>query len=58
MSDLLSYAETQKLLDELDKEHQKLVAEMIPTQISMGGVQRVLQNLLTERVSVRDLPTV
>ena len=58
MSDLLSYAETQKLLDELDKEHQKLIAEMIPTQISMGGVQRVLQNLLTERVSVRDLPTV
>ncbi|NQW00053.1 MAG: flagellar biosynthesis protein FlhA [Rhodospirillales bacterium] len=58
MSDLLSYAETQKLLDELDKEHQKLVAEMIPTQISMGGVQRVLQNLLAERVSVRDLPTI
>ena len=58
MSDLLSYVETQKLLDDLDKEHQKLVAEMIPTQISMGGVQRVLQNLLTERVSVRDLPTI
>jgi len=58
MSDLLSYAETQKLLDELDKEHQKLVAEMIPTQISMGGVQRVLQNLLAERISVRDLPTI
>ncbi len=58
MSDLLSYAETQKLLDELDKEHQKLVSEMIPTQISMGGVQRVLQNLLAERISVRDLPTI
>ena len=58
MSDLLSYVETQKLLDDLDKEHQKLVAEMIPAQISMGGVQRVLQNLLTERVSVRDLPTI
>lgn len=58
MSDLLSYAETQKLLDELDKEHQKLIAEMIPAQISMGGVQRVLQNLLAERVSVRDLPTI
>ncbi len=58
MADLLSYAETQKLLDELDKEHQKLISEMIPTQISMGGVQRVLQNLLAERVSVRDLPTI
>ena len=58
MSDLLSYAETQKLLDELDKEHQTLVTEMIPAQISMGGVQRVLQNLLAERVSIRDLPTI
>ncbi len=58
MADLLSYTETQKLLDELDKEHQKLVAEVIPTQISVSGVQRVLQNLLQERVSIRDLPTI
>jgi flagellar biosynthesis protein FlhA len=58
MSELLSHSETQKLLDELDKEHQKLVADMIPTQISVGGVQRVLQNLLGERISVRDLSTI
>ncbi|MCH8237573.1 MAG: flagellar biosynthesis protein FlhA [Proteobacteria bacterium] len=58
MAELLSYAETQKLLDELDKEHQKLIGEMIPAQISLGGVQRVLQNLLAERVSVRDMPTI
>ncbi len=58
MAELLSYAETQKLLDELDKTHQKLIADMIPTQISVGGVQRVLQNLLAERVSIRDLPTI
>ncbi len=58
MADLLSYAETQKLLDELDKEHQKLIAEMVPAQISLGGVQRTLQNLLTERISIRDLPTI
>ena len=58
MAELLSYAETQKLMDELDKEHQKLIGEMIPAQISIGGVQRVLQNLLAERVSVRDLPTI
>ena len=58
MSDLLSYTETQKLLDELDKENQKLVADIIPTQISLGGLQRVLQNLLQERVSVRDLSTI
>ena len=58
MAELLSYAETQKLLDDLDKEHQKLIADMIPSQISVGGVQRVLQNLLQERVSIRDLPTI
>ncbi len=58
MSELLSYSETQKLMDELEKEHQKLIADMIPTQISLGGVQRVLQNLLAERVSIRDLPTI
>jgi flagellar biosynthesis protein FlhA len=58
MAELLSYAETQKLLDELEKEHQKLVADMIPAQISLGGVQRVLQNLLAERISIRDMPTI
>ncbi len=58
MADLLSNAETQKLLDELPKEHQKLVADMIPAQISVGGVQRALQSLLSERVSIRDLPTI
>jgi flagellar biosynthesis protein FlhA len=58
MAELLSYAETQKLMDELDKSHQKLIADMVPSQISMGGIQRVLQNLLAERVSVRDLPTI
>ena len=58
MAELLSYAETQKLLDELPREQQKLVSDLIPSQISAGGVQRVLQALLAERVSIRDLPTV
>ena len=58
MPDLLSYAETQKLLDELDKEHQKLVKDLIPNKISLAAVQRVLKNLLQERVSIRDLPTI
>ncbi|MCW8834980.1 MAG: FHIPEP family type III secretion protein, partial [Rhodospirillales bacterium] len=58
MSELLSYVETQKLLDELDKDHQKLIMDMVPGQISISGIQRVLQNLLNERVSVRDLPTI
>ena len=58
MADLLSYAETQKLLEELPREQQKLVGDLVPSQISVGGVQRVLQALLSERVSLRDLPTI
>jgi flagellar biosynthesis protein FlhA len=58
LDELLSYSETQKLLDGLAKEHQRLVTELIPSQISTGGVQRVLQGLLLERVSIRDLPTI
>ena len=58
MPDLLSYAETQKLLNELPSDYQKLVADTIPSQISIGGLQRVLQLLLSERVSVRDLPAI
>ena len=49
MQELLSYSETQKLLDELDKDQQKLITEIVPSQINIAGIQRVLQNLLTER---------
>jgi len=58
MAELLSYSETQKLLDELNKDQQKLVGDVVPSQITLSGLQRVLQNLLAERVSVRDLPTI
>jgi flagellar biosynthesis protein FlhA len=58
MAELLSYAETKKLLDELPVEHKKLVEELIPSQISVTGVQRVLQTLLAERVSIRDLTAI
>ena len=58
MADLLSYAETQKLLDEMPEQYQKLVAEVIPAQISVGGLQRILQNLVGERVSIRDMATI
>jgi len=58
MADLLSYAETQKLLEDLPGEHQKLITDIVPTQITTSGVQRVLQSLLVERISIRDLPTI
>ncbi len=58
MSELLSYAETKKLLDDLPSDQQKLVEDLIPAQISVTGIQRILQSLLNERVSIRDLPTI
>ena len=58
MAELLSYAEVQKLLDGLPEQKKKLLDDLIPNQINLTGVQRVLQSLLTERVSIRDLPTI
>jgi len=58
MADLLSFMESQKLIDELKKNNEKLVTEVIPGRINVNGVQRVLQNLLGERVSIRDLATI
>lgn len=58
IADLLSYAETQKLLTEIHKDSAKLVADIIPGRISVSGVQRILQGLLTEGVSIRDIPAI
>lgn len=58
MPDLLSYGETQKLLRELPKDHADLVKDIVPSQISATGMQRVLQTLLAERVSIRDLAAI
>jgi flagellar biosynthesis protein FlhA len=58
IAELLSYAEVQKLLKELPKEQGELVKDLVPTQITVSGIQRVLQGLLAERVSIRDLSTI
>src|SRR6202000_3410500 len=58
MSDLLSYGEVQKLLKELPKEQGELVKDIVPAQVTISGIQRVLQLLLAERVSIRDLSTI
>jgi flagellar biosynthesis protein FlhA len=55
MPELLTHIETAKLLKELPKEHADLIKEIVPQQISTTGIQRVLQLLLAERVSIRDL---
>jgi flagellar biosynthesis protein FlhA len=57
-AELLSYGEVQKLIRELPKEQGELVKDIIPGQITMSGVQRVLQLLLAERISIRDLSTI
>jgi flagellar biosynthesis protein FlhA len=58
MPDLLSYAEVQKLLNELPEAQKKLVSDLIPNVVSVTTIQRVLQALLRERVSIRDLPAI
>ena len=58
MAELLSYAEVHKLIKELPKEQGELVKDIVPAQITLSGIQRVLQTLLNERVSIRDLATI
>ena len=58
MEELLTYAETQNLINELPDSQRKIIDDMVPTKLSIGSIQRVLQNLLAERVSIRDLSTI
>ena len=56
--ELLGRQETRTLLDTLAETHPKTVEEATPKVLSLGEVQRVLQNLLRERVPIRDLATI
>ncbi len=56
--ELLGRAETKRLLDSMNESHPKLVEELVPKLMSLGEVQKVLQQLLREQVSIRDLGTV
>ncbi len=58
VAELLSYGDVKKLIDDLPDDQAKLAEDIIPSQITISGIQRVLQTLLTERVSVRDLNTI
>ena len=58
MPDLLSYSEVQKLLKDLPAEQKKLVEDLVPSVVTATTIQRVLQALLRERVSIRDLPAI
>ncbi|MBF0368370.1 MAG: flagellar biosynthesis protein FlhA [Magnetococcales bacterium] len=56
--EMLNRQEVQSLLDLVAKNQPKLVEELVPNQISLGGIQKVLQGLLRERVSIRDMTTI
>jgi flagellar biosynthesis protein FlhA len=56
--ELLTRQESKRLLDRLSESHPKLVEELVPKILSLGEVQKVLQQLLREQVSVRDLSTI
>ena len=56
--ELLGKQDVQKLLDNLSKTHPKVVEDLIPGFLNLGAVQKVLQNLLRERVCIRDLQTI
>jgi flagellar biosynthesis protein FlhA len=56
--ELLTRTEVQNLLDNVSKNYPKLIDELVPAQMTLGSVQRVLQNLLKERVAINDKVTI
>lgn len=58
ISEVLSYADVQKILDNVTDSYKKLLNDIVPTNITIGGIQRVLQTLVAERVSIRDIGTI
>ncbi len=56
--ELLSRGETKRLVDRLNDSHPKLVEELIPKLLTLGELQKVLQQLLREQVSIRDMGSI
>lgn len=57
-AELLGRQEVQALVDTIKKTHPAVVKEVVPDALTLGEVQKVLQNLVKERVSIRDLVTI
>ena len=57
-AELLGRQEVQSLLDHIGKESPKLVEDLVPKLLSLSSLQKVLQNLLTEGVHIRDMRTI
>ncbi|HSR67163.1 MAG TPA: flagellar biosynthesis protein FlhA [Acidobacteriota bacterium] len=58
LHELLGRQEVKTLIDNVNETHPKVVEELIPKVLNVGQVQKVLQNLLRERVSIRDMVTI
>ena len=58
ITELLSYTEVQKMLDDIGEDHKKLVKDVVPEIVTISTLQKVLHNLLAESISVRDLPSI
>jgi len=56
--EILSRQEVQVMVNKVKEKHPVVVKELIPELLSLGGVQKVLQNLIRERISIRDLATI
>ncbi len=56
--EILGRQDLKAMIDHVKKSHPTIVEELIPELLTLGEVQRVLANLLRERVSIRDLPTI
>ncbi|MBR1647166.1 MAG: flagellar biosynthesis protein FlhA [Selenomonadaceae bacterium] len=57
-AEILGRQETQNLIDNLAKTHQSLVDEVVPELLGIGEIQKILSNLLNERISIRDMATI
>lgn len=55
---IITRQDVQKLLDNVKKDHEAVVNELVPTLLSVGNIEKVLKNLLHEGVSIRDMVTI
>lgn len=56
--ELLGHKEVQKLLEQYEKNHPKVLEDIVPKVVTLGTIVRVLQNLLKENIPIRDLNTI
>lgn len=58
LDDLLTRQDVQNLINNVQEANQALISELVPKLLSIGEIQKVLQNLLREGISIRDLITI